>query len=72
MRVALLVVIAPAVAPSIAQAQAHDDPCACSASKPGFMRRAALTGDWGGHRTWLEDHGFTISPSYAAEVSIER
>jgi carbohydrate-selective porin OprB len=51
-----------------AQAQVHDDPCACSPAKPGFMRRDALTGDWGDHRTWLEDHGLTIGPSYTGEV----
>ncbi len=49
-------------------AAAEGDPCACSAAKPNFMRRAALTGDWDGGRTWLVDHGVTLGASYAGEI----
>lgn len=28
----------------------------------GWAERETLTGDWGGGRTWLKDHGITIAP----------
>lgn len=44
------------------------DPCACSPNKPGFHRASALTGDWGGERTKLFEHGFKIGGAYAPEL----
>jgi porin len=38
------------------QAAAPGDP----ASPAGLFERATLTGDWGGARTWLADHGVTL------------
>ena len=32
------------------------------ARKVGAGGRDALTGDWGGSRTWLKEHGITIAP----------
>jgi len=32
------------------------------APQPGFLERDTLTGDWGGSRTWLKDHGITVMP----------
>jgi porin len=29
---------------------------------PGWLERDTLTGDWGGARTWLKDHGITLKP----------
>jgi porin len=29
---------------------------------PGWLERDTLTGDWGGGRTWLKEHGITIKP----------
>ena len=28
----------------------------------GWLERDTLTGDWGGARTWLKEHGITIKP----------
>jgi len=33
-----------------------------SAQSPGWLERDALTGDWGGARTWLKEHGITLKP----------
>jgi porin len=33
-----------------------------SAPSPGWLERDALTGDWGGARTWLKEHGITLKP----------
>ena len=33
-----------------------------SALAPGWLERDTLTGDWGGDRTWLEEHGITLKP----------
>jgi porin len=35
---------------------------AASSPSPGLMEREKLTGDWGGARTWLKEHGITIDP----------
>jgi porin len=32
------------------------------APPPGWLERDRLTGDWGGARTWLKEHGITINP----------
>ena len=44
------------------------DSGASSAHKPGFVSEGNLTGDWGGRRTELFDHGVSILGSYALEV----
>jgi porin len=49
-------------------ARADIDPCACSPNKPGFFRRDALTGLWGGNREKLRDAGFTALLTYSGEV----
>ncbi len=36
-------------------------PGAASASGGGLLERPALTGDWGGARSWLEERGVTVS-----------
>jgi porin len=33
-----------------------------SESSPGLLERDTLTGDWGGARPWLKEHGITIKP----------
>jgi porin len=33
-----------------------------SAPPPGWLERDTLTGDWGGGRTWLKEHGITLKP----------
>lgn len=35
---------------------------AAPAPAPGWLERESLTGDWGGARTWLQDHGITLRP----------
>src|SRR4051812_35884269 len=52
---------------SIAHADLVEDPCACSAAKPGFFRRDKLTGDWDEHRDNLEKKGVTIQATYSIE-----
>jgi porin len=32
------------------------------APPPGWLERDTLTGDWGGGRTWLQEHGITLKP----------
>jgi porin len=32
------------------------------AAPPGWLERDTLTGDWGGGRTWLKEHGITLKP----------
>jgi porin len=32
------------------------------APSPDLLERDTLTGDWGGARTWLQDHGITLKP----------
>lgn len=44
------------------------DPCACSPNKPHFHRASALTGDWGGLRQTLLEHGIHVQATYAPEV----
>jgi len=51
-----------------ARADIKPDPCACSPAKPGFFRRAQLTGDWNEHRKHLEDDGVILQAVYAGEV----
>jgi porin len=64
---AAIVVAMGVVAPAHADAPPQD-PCACSPNKPGFHRASALTGDWGGVRGDLFDHGVKLQASYTAEV----
>jgi len=33
-----------------------------SAASTGWLERDTLTGDWGGARTWLKEHGITLKP----------
>jgi porin len=33
-----------------------------TAPPPGWLARDTLTGDWGGGRTWLKEHGITLKP----------
>ncbi|MGD0624732.1 MAG: hypothetical protein ABSB32_08435 [Thermodesulfobacteriota bacterium] len=33
-----------------------------SAPQPGWLERDTLTGDWGGGRIWLKEHGITLKP----------
>jgi porin len=33
-----------------------------AAPQPGWLERDTLTGDWGGVRPWLKDHGITLKP----------
>ena len=51
-----------------ARADLVEDPCACSANKPGFFRRGTLTGDWDGLRPQLKDDGIIPQATYAFEV----
>jgi porin len=37
-------------------------PVTAPAPQPGWLERDTLTGDWGGSRTWLKDHGITLKP----------
>lgn len=53
---------------STAAAELKEDPCACSAAKPGFFRRDKLSGDWGDERTDLEDKGVTIQGTYSLDA----
>src|SRR5437867_11076764 len=32
------------------------------APQPSWLERDRLTGDWGGARTWLQEHGITLAP----------
>ena len=36
-----------------------------TAPQPGWLERDTLTGDWGGGRTWLKEHGITLKPRLA-------
>jgi carbohydrate-selective porin OprB len=51
-----------------ARADLVEDPCACSANKPGFFRRGTLTGDWGGLRDQWKADGVIVQATYAGEV----
>ncbi len=33
-----------------------------TAPAPGWLERDTLTGDWGGGRTWLQEHGVSLKP----------
>jgi len=46
-------------------AQAQEEP---AAEEKGFWERDTLTGDWGGVRSTLEDHGVTLAATYSAEA----
>ena len=37
-------------------------PTTAPAPQPGWLGLDTLTGDWGGGRTWLKEHGITLSP----------
>lgn len=52
----------------VAHADLVEDPCACSANKPGFFRRGTLTGDWGGLRDQWKADGVIVQGTYAGEV----
>ena len=52
----------------VVRAELVEDPCACSANKPGFFRRANLTGDWDDLRDKLKDAGVVPQFTYAGEV----
>lgn len=56
------------LAATTARADVELDPCACSPNKPGFHRASALTGDWGGVRERLFEHGLALTAAYAGEV----
>lgn len=32
------------------------------APQPGWLERDTLTGDWGGGRSWLQEHGISLKP----------
>jgi carbohydrate-selective porin OprB len=32
------------------------------AAPSDWLTRSTLTGDWGGRRTWLQDHGIRLEP----------
>jgi carbohydrate-selective porin OprB len=51
-----------------AHADAPPDPCGSSMTKPNVVRPSSLTGDWGGARDTLDDHGITPGGSYAPEI----
>src|SRR4051812_25495050 len=48
-----------------AHADLKEDPCACSAAKPGFFRRATLT-PW--DRSDLQNDGVIVQATYASEA----
>jgi porin len=33
-----------------------------SLAQPGWLEKETMIGDWGGARTWLQEHGITVSP----------
>jgi carbohydrate-selective porin OprB len=66
------VATAVAVIPGDAAADLVEDPCACSAAKPGFFRRDKLTGDWDDHRTALEHAGVVLQGTYSVEAFAAR
>ena len=37
-------------------------PAGSAPAPPGWLERDTLTGDWGGGRTWLQEHGLTVKP----------
>lgn len=57
----------PARAAEEGAAAAQDDAAAAEAPKT-FWTRDTLTGDWGGLRTNLEEHGITVAGTYSAEA----
>src|SRR5262245_49074549 len=68
---AIVIALAIACAMAPARARADDqppDPCGSSMTKPNVVRPASLTGDWGGDRSWLDDHGVTPGGNYAPEI----
>ena len=49
-------------APSIIMGGGTTPATTAPAPSPGWLERDKLTGDWGGGRTWLKEHGITIKP----------
>ncbi len=56
-----------AAAPQQSGGSASAQPSGASDSVTDFWHRDTLTGDWGGDRTWLADHGVTFSMTYTGE-----
>ncbi len=49
-------------APSITMGGETTPTITAPAPQPGWLERDTLTGDWGGGRTWLKEHGITLKP----------
>jgi porin len=49
-------------APSISTGGETTPVNTASAQSPGWLERDTLTGNWGGARTWLKEHGITLKP----------
>jgi porin len=49
-------------AASITDRGAETTPAGTALAPPGWLERDTLTGDWGGGRTWLKEHGITLKP----------
>jgi len=49
-------------APSINLGGGTTPAAKASTGPPGWLDRDTLTGDWGGGRTWLKEHGLTLKP----------
>jgi porin len=48
--------------PTLIAGFGDENPPASTQPSPGLMEREKLTGDWGGARSWLKEHGITINP----------
>ena len=51
------------ITPVTAQ-QGSVDTVTAPAPPSGWLERDTLTGDWGGGRTWLKEHGITLKPRF--------
>ena len=49
-------------AASITAKGGETTPAGTALAPPGWLERDTLTGDWGGGRTWLKEHGLTLKP----------
>ena len=58
----------PARAQMPTQPGGTSEPQTASSESRDFSTRDTLTGDWGGFRKALEDHGFTVNLSYQGEL----